>query len=188
MKILLLSGWSNSGKSTVAEILCERHGANVFAFADELKKIVAEEANFPFEWTQTQEGKQQLAPNGKTVRQLLIQRGQEIRAEQNDPGFFARQVAKQIAKIQTNEDLLCIISDWRLVVEYETLKQEIPTAELYTVRIQREGQLTSPVADSLTEHELDTFSFDYILKNSGTNKDSLAVSITTMLFMLTCSR
>lgn len=185
MKILLLSGWSNSGKSTVAEILSERHGAKVFAFADALKKIVAEEFQFPFQWTQTQEGKQRLAPNGKTVRELLIQRGQEIRAEKNDLGFFARQVAKQIL---ATENTLCAISDWRLEVEFETLKQELPTAEIHTIRIQREGQEASPVGDALTEHELDFFPFEYMLKNSGTNKDTLAVRITTMLFMLHCSR
>lgn len=185
MKILLLSGWSNSGKSTVAEILSERHGAKVFAFADELKKIVAEEFQFPFKWTQTQEGKQRLASNGKSVRELLIQRGQEIRAEKNDPGFFARLVAKQLL---TNQETLCVISDWRLQTELETLQQELPEAEIHTVRIQREGQVASPVEDSLTEHELDCFPFDYTLKNTGTNKDTLAVRITTMLFMLQCSR
>ena len=185
MKILLLSGWSNSGKSTVAEILSERHGAKVFAFADELKKIVAEEFQFPFEWTQTQEGKQRLAPNGKSVRELLIQRGQEIRAEKKDPGFFARQVAKQIL---TNQETFYVLSDWRLKIEFETLKQELPTAEIHTIRVQREGQETSPIGDALTEHELDFFSFEYTLKNSGTNKDTLAVRITTMLFMLQCSR
>ena len=187
MKLLLLSGWSNSGKSTAAEILSQRHGAKVFAFADELKKIVAQEFQFPFEWTQTQEGKQRLAPNGKSVRELLIQRGQEIRAEKNDPGFFARLVAKQISDLQ-NKDIFCVISDWRLKIELQTLKQELPTVEIFTIRIQRQDQEMSPVLDSLTEHELDTFSFDYILKNSGTNKDALAVSITTMLFMLTCPR
>lgn len=184
MKLILLSGWSNSGKSTVAEILRERHGANFFAFADELKKIVADEAKFPFEWTQTQEGKQRLAPNGKTVRELLIQRGQEIRAEKNDFGFFARQVAKQLLELPINDTTLYVVSDWRLVVELETLKQELPTAEIHTIRIQREGQETSPVEDSLTEHELDMFPFDYTLKNSGKNKDALAENISLMLFSL----
>ena len=182
MKVLLLSGWSNSGKSTVAEILSQRHEAKLYAFADELKKIVAEEFQFPFEWTQTQEGKLRLVSNGKTVRDLLIQRGQEIRAEKNDPGFFARMVAKQI-KIS---NILHVISDWRLIVELETLKKELPTAEIYTIRVQREDQEESPVADSLTEHELDLFSFKYILKNSGKNKETLAMSITTMLFILNC--
>ena len=184
--IILLSGWSNSGKSTVAELLCERYQANVYAFADELKKIVAEEFQFPFEWTQTQEGKQQLAPNGKTVRELLIQRGQEIRAEKNDLGFFARQVAKEIHKAEQSG--LHVVSDWRLPIELETLKQEFPDMRIVTVRIQRDGQEESPVADSLTEHELDTYFFEYVLKNAGKNKDALAFAITTMLFVLETSR
>ena len=184
MKILLLSGWSNSGKSTVAEILSQRHEAKVYAFADELKKIVADEFKFPFEWTQTQEGKLKVLPNGKTVRDLLIQRGQEIRAEKNDAGFFAKQVANQIQTTNT----LHVISDWRLEVELKTLKQELPSAEIYTIRVQREDQKESPVFDSLTEHELDLFSFDYTLTNSGKNKEILAISITTMLFILNCSR
>ena len=74
------------------------------------------------------------------------------------------------------------------MIELETLKQELPTAEIYTIRVQREGQEESPVTDSLTEHELDLFSFEYVLKNTGKNIDSLAVSITTMLFILECSR
>lgn len=57
MKILLLSGWSSSGKLTVATILKEKYRAHVFAFADELKEIVAKAEKFLFELTQTQEGK-----------------------------------------------------------------------------------------------------------------------------------
>jgi hypothetical protein len=184
--ILLLSGWSNSGKSTVAELLSQQHQAKVYAFADELKNMVAEEFQFPFEWTQSQEGKQQVVQTGKTVRDLLIQRGQEIRAEKNDPGFFARQVAKKILK--SNPSVLHVVSDWRLHVELETLKQELPDIHLFTVRIQRNGQVQSPVVDSLTEHELDSYSFDYVLKNAGKNKDALAFAITTMLFSLETSR
>jgi phosphomevalonate kinase len=186
--ILLVSGWSNSGKSTVAELLKERYGARVFAFADQLKRIVADEFQFPFEWTQTQEGKQRLLSNGKSVRDLLIQRGQEIRAEKNDAGFFARLIAKQISALPMNETMLCVISDWRLVIELETLKQEFPDVKLFTIRIQREGQEKSPVHDSLTEHELDVFPFDYILQNSGHTKDTLALTLTTMMFHLQSSR
>jgi len=182
MKIVLLSGYSQSGKSTVAQLLTERYGAIQFAFADELKVIVAKEYKFPFEWTQTQEGKQQELPCGMRVRDVLIKRGQEIRAEQNDPGYFARLVAQRIKTL--SEDALIVISDWRLPIELETLKEELPLpfGEIYTVRIQRDGQSESPVKDSLTEHSLDEFPFGYRVSNSGTNLHQLKLAVTTLMF------
>ena len=50
MTILLLSGWSTSGKDMVASLLKEQYGFQRYAFADILKEIVAGEYLFPVEW------------------------------------------------------------------------------------------------------------------------------------------
>lgn len=184
MKIVLLSGYSQSGKSTVANLLTERYGAIQFAFADELKAIVAEEYSIPLSLTQTQEGKQQMLSCGLRVRDVLIKRGQEIRAEKQDLGYFARLVAGRMKQLP--QDALVVISDWRLPVELETLNQELPMplGEIYTVRIQRAGQETSPVQDSLTEHSLDEFPFGYRVNNSGTAIHQLQMAVTTLMFSI----
>lgn len=178
--VLLLSGWSRSGKNAVGAILSKTYGFECMAFADVLKEIVAQEYNFPVRWAHTEIGKQTMLPCGKTVRQLLIQRGQEIRAEKNDPGFFAKGIFETI---RLTDRPVCI-TDWRLWAEHDIIDYGCrvdlgrPT---YTIRIRRKDQIESPVQDSLTEHQLDTARFDTILENPGTTLDELEVEVDRML-------
>jgi dephospho-CoA kinase len=174
MKVILLSGWSTSGKDTVGKILEKNYKASLFAFADVLKQIVANEYQFPVAWTYTEQGKQTLLSNGKTVREVLIQRGQEIRKEKNDLGYFARIVAQQIQtlSLMANPDQLVVITDWRLPVELETL-QTCLNSKIYKIRVQRANLLESPIKDSETETQLDTFAFDRIIMNNGISLENL---------------
>jgi dephospho-CoA kinase len=172
MAIFLLSGWSGSGKDAVGSIL-GTYGFQRLAFADALKVQVAEELNIPLQWTHTQHGKR-LIVRGKTVRDHLIQRGQEIRIEQCDPGYFARKV---YSKIDTSKNY--VITDWRLLAEYKALEDF--TFKVITVRVTRNGQETSYINDSLTEHELDTFPFDVIIINNGQTWEKLEEEITKKL-------
>lgn len=119
-----------------------------------------------------------MAPNGKTVRDLLIQRGQEIRKEKEDPGFFAGCVAKTIREAATYKRGF-IVTDWRLLVELERLAAEFPKAHLLCVRIRRTGQMESPVKDDLTEHELDDYPFDIEITNRGTSIHDLTQELLT---------
>jgi len=161
--ILLLSGWSGAGKDTVADFLTS-YGFTKLAFADSLKEIVATEFDIPLEWTKTQEGKRMILPCGKSVRELLIKRGQEIREEQQNLGYFAEQVAQKI-EIQGGK---YVISDWRFIDELETLKKFCKAEKIITMRITRRGQEESQVKDLITEHYLDFFPFSYRLQNPGT--------------------
>lgn len=178
MIILLLSGWAGAGKDATASIL-STYGYKRYAFADALKKQVAEEYQFPLEWCYTQRGKL-LKPdtakaNGKTVRELLIQRGQEIRAEKNNPGYFAEKTAQQILQ---DFPPLVVITDWRLPCEYETMKEYFfLSGKLVLVRIDRHGQEKSLVNDTLTEHSLDHLKFDIVVENPGTSWEGLHTEI-----------
>lgn len=172
MIILLLSGWAGAGKDATAGIL-NTYGYKRYAFADALKKQVAAEFHFPLEWCYTQQGKQQTPEKagGKTVRDLLIQRGQEIRAEHNNPGHFAELTAKQILQ---DSPSYVVITDWRLPCELETIKEFFFfTEKLVLVRINRAGQDKSLVQDSLTEHSLDEFDFHVVLENPGSSWEGL---------------
>lgn len=176
MILLLLSGWAGSGKDATAGIL-NTYGYKRYAFADALKKQVAAEFSFPVEWCYTQRGKQQIPEKsgGKTVRDLLIQRGQEIRAEQSNPGYFAELTAKQILQDSPSH---IVITDWRLPCELETIKEYFFfTAKIVLVRINRIGQQMSLVEDTLTEHSLDDFDFHIVIDNPGTSWQGLEKEI-----------
>ena len=174
--VFLLSGWSNAGKDTVGKSMLHTYGAPHYAFADELKETVAKEFDIPFHWTQTEIGKATRLPNGKTVREILIQRGQEIRAERNDPMYFAKGVAKKIiSKYESDPETygtFCI-TDWRLPEEFSAIEQAlVPQGfQVYKVRVKRvypDGSLisnSSPVKDSLTETQLDRWVFDAYINN-----------------------
>jgi hypothetical protein len=183
MKVYLLSGWSGSGKDTLGRILIERYNFQRFAFADVLKEMVAAEFGFPVEWAHTETGKQTVISDaGKTVRQLLIQRGQEIRNEKGDLGYFARGVATKIQNLMYSNNPAegVVITDWRLPVEYETLCQCLQYP-IVKVRVQRWGQGTSPVGDSETEHQLDTWTFDCIVHNLGHTLRDLEIEVSQKL-------
>ncbi len=180
MIILLLSGWAGAGKDATAGIL-NTYGYKRYAFADALKKQVAAEFSFPIEWCYTQRGKQQVLEEtkGKTVRDLLIQRGQEIRAEKKNPGYFAELTAE---KILQDFPALAVITDWRLPCELDVIREYFfLNAKIVLVRIQREGQERSLVEDSLTEHSLDDFQFDVVIDNPGATWEGLQKEITKKL-------
>jgi hypothetical protein len=183
--VLLVCGWSRSGKDTVGTIICNQWGFKRLAFADELKRIICEEYSFPIEWTQTQEGKQTIVPStGQTVRQLLIKRGQEIRAEQNDPGFFARIVANSILSQINNESAKFVITDWRLPVEFSTIETMLAPhgCKIMKVQVRNSQQYQSPVQDQTTEYQLRKYIFDARIENDGQSLQNLQLEVEHKLY------
>ena len=164
MEIILLSGWSNSGKDFVADYF-SKWGFTKLSFADELKKIVSKKYNIPLEQTMTQEGKQTIIPGtGKTVRTILIEEARTIRRE-NGTEYFARLLALTILEKYLSK---VVISDWRFPIELETLQELFfKYTRFHTIRITRHGQLLSPVAHIATENQLDSYPFSYQIENPG---------------------
>lgn len=171
MIVILLSGWSGAGKDAVASLLYP-YGFQRYAFADCLKRIVSEEFGFPYHWTQTQQGKQVILSCGKRVRDVLIERGQQIREEKKDPGYFAHFVGRQI--LDSNVEA-AVISDWRLLDELRTLEEMFADTDVtfLKVRVNREGQVRSAVNNASTENQLDNYPFDCTIENSGTSWQQL---------------
>ncbi len=172
MIVFLLSGWSGSGKDAVGQLL-RGYGVHRKAFADPLKRQVAQELQVPLQWMHTQEGKQMIV-QGKTIREHLIQRGQEIRRERGDPGYFAWQICLDILdeELQHINDKYTnpqryVITDWRLPEELETIRRLGLDVEIVKVRVNRSA-MPIVVQDSYTEHQLDNYPFDVVLDNQGT--------------------
>jgi hypothetical protein len=184
MKVILLSGWSGSGKDTTGIILERIANCSLLAFADILKEIVAKEYGYPLCWAYSQQGKMRKVTSNKTIRDLLVQRGQEIRGEQGS-GYFAKLVAEKIKNLMSVKEPCSniVITDWRLPIEMETLKEEL-NLPILKVRINRLDQSKSPVKDSETESQLDNWKFDCILYNKGTPVQELEKEVVKKLVPL----
>jgi hypothetical protein len=161
MFILLLRGFSQSGKDFIGNIICEQYGYRRFAFADSLKKIVSRTYSIPMSQLYSQDGKMEICLNDplkRTIRQLLIDTALEIRKEQNN--YFAMDCCQDIQQQQIRN---IVITDWRFTIELETLQQFFPDASILPIHIRRMNQTESPVYDS-SEYELQHRQ-DYIIDN-----------------------
>lgn len=162
MKVVLLSGWSQSGKDTVGTRLMLEHGFHRFAFADPVKDVAAQQYGFDRTLADSQEGKASVVaprnffmPAGRTVREWVIHVGEE-RKRVHGGGCWAREIAGRL-KATASFDKRFVLTDWRFPEELVALQQALPaTTEFYPVRLVRPGQRVSPVG-SMTEYALSGF-------------------------------
>jgi hypothetical protein len=185
-RIFLLNGWSKSGKDTCADYLVEAHGFRKFSFAEAAKIQASNEYNFPYELTQTQEGKDTFLPeHNKTVRQVIIEYANAMRAK--SPDIWAQIIAKEILshKQSAIEPINFVISDWRLLDELLSLQREFYNQNIMIIPIHiiRPSQLISPVPDP-TEYSLLGFPFKYIIMNPGTSEYLYKIQIMKIFYPL----
>jgi hypothetical protein len=166
LHIVLLSGWSGSGKDTIGRLLTTHKGFKRYAFADPVKDQAAKRYGFERGLADTPEGKETavpaqnfLMPAGRTVRDWVIHHGEE-RKRIDGAGVWAAAIA---ARIQADRleaggsaPFRAVITDWRFPEELVELQRRLPGAEFWPVRLVRGGQRVSPVG-SMTEYSLSGF-------------------------------
>ena len=167
MKIVLLAGYAGSGKDTVGALFTKA-GYKRVAFADRVKTHSAEIHGFPFELTQTQEGKSTVVKSKSSkleapVRWFLIDESRRMKEVSNDPAYWARAVSTDIRTLNQN----IVITDWRYKAEYNLIKEQFPNATIMRVRVLR----NVVVSDDPSEHEIDHEHYDCVLRNYGTLDD-----------------
>ena len=159
MIIILLRGFSNSGKDFIGNIIINQYGYKQFSFADSLKKIVAEKYNIPLELFYSQEGKKMIYNNYNnyniTYRQLLID--EALKLKEIDPDIFAKHCSDSIRNSThiNNSMQRIIITDWRFNNELDVLKQKFPNAKIIPVHVIRTNQIKSPIDDISEYHLMD---------------------------------
>ncbi len=166
MSIILLRGFSHSGKDFIGQILCDKYGYQRFAFADSLKKIVAKEYNCPLEQLHSQEGKLQICKSDilkRTYRQILID--EALRLRNININTFVNHCCQEINSLNPNR---IVITDWRYQNEINVIEKMFPGYKIIPVHIQRVNQLKSPVND-ISEYQLNDRNNDYIIINRMNN-------------------
>jgi hypothetical protein len=169
--VLMLSGWSKSGKDAAALMLCEEMGFHRLAFADPLKVDVAHKTGVPlFAFHCAAKDVPMstpclLYPNASTPRDILIEHAARMRSE--NPTIYAESIVRSIKGMPHTKRI--VISDWRFKCEYEHIRASLsPPVRIIRARIVRPG--ITPSA-SPTEHELDDERMDVIIANDGTISD-----------------
>lgn len=167
MHIILLRGYSQSGKDFVGKILCEQYNFKRFAFADSLKKIVSKNFQCDLDQLHSQQGKLKICPNdsrGRTYRQILID--EAFRLREMDANVFAKFCCQDISTEEQSERI--VITDWRYPNELDVITRLLPEYTVTTVHIQRRGQDKSPVNDISEYHLIDRIN-DYKIVNTMDN-------------------
>ena len=162
MKIILITGWSESGKDTIGEYLTSNHGFIRFAFADEVKYVASQLYGFPRALADTQEGKRTLVYNTMTVRDTLI-RLAAVDKERFGNTIYAESLAREIS--QEPSDARIVITDLRYMYEYTTIRDRFKDSDLQIWKVVRPTQTESPVKDS-SEHAINAFVYDILIENT----------------------
>ena len=159
--IIGLSGYAQSGKDTVAEILVEEYGYTRVAFADIIKQAVylldpiVNVSGMRLRYFVDQNGWDE-AKHLPEVRRLLQVMGSEVGRDLIDPSVW---VEPTMSGLNKNDKV--VITDVRFPNEYEAIRWAF--GEIW--RIERPGCL--PVNNHYSEIALDHWKFDRVIENSG---------------------
>lgn len=174
MKIIMISGKSQSGKDTIANIITQtlqKKDYNILTihFADLVKFY----ATRYFNWNGNKD------ENGRALLQKI---GTTIMRERW-PTYWAEIIAKFIDAL--GDDIFfdyVIIPDWRFINEFETVYDyaQLFHQKVITIRVNRynedgtpywNSQMTLEQRQHISECELDNFNFEWIISNRGTLDD-----------------
>lgn len=165
MKVIMISGKSQSGKDTVARLMykiLQGHGVKplIISFADPVKWIAERYYNWDGDKTKP-EGRALLQKIGTTIMRT------------NYPTYWAEIIAKFLSA--ANEWDCVIIPDLRFENEFETIcKYNINTEAIRVERYNEDGSIyvnpnmTQEQLTHISECELDNFPFEWIIENRST--------------------
>lgn len=175
--IIGLSGYSQSGKDTVAKFLVEKHGFERIAFADPIRELLYElNPVVGFDWD----------GGGWDLRSVVDMDGWDnaklnptIRRLLQTLGVGARNIIDE--EIWLTKALRTMSGDGNYVVtdvrfQNEAVVLRMSGAKIW--RVERGGVIA--VNEHISEHDLDNWEFDAYIHNNSTKED-LEFAVTTTL-------
>lgn len=173
MRIIALTGWSESGKDTVADILVSEYNFKKYAIASPLKDLCASLYGFPRELADTHEGKKTIWRVGyknKTIREILLDTAILDRSRFGDDIY----VNKILDQISSEKPSSVVITDLRYFTELTAIHKYVKTYgdSLEVWKVLREDQKESPVKD-ISEHSIESVKPHWIIENDGKSLETL---------------
>ena len=169
-KIYMISGYRNSGKDTLGNLIIELLGPfKRFAFADELKNLASKKSGFARKLADIREEKDKPRPEyaGKSIRDL----GREVWLEikKTNPTLFSEDISNKMKdELKKNPKMNFVITDFRYEFDYNKLVENFYRENIVTVRINRRGIEIPDEESEPEEHALKNFTFDITIDNNGT--------------------
>jgi len=162
--IIGLTGYAQSGKDTVADILIEQYGFTRIAFADKIREFLYETGTDYLKYLVDEIGWEKAKQN-KTVRELLQNTGVGARKVFGDD-FWIYEALKNVESTKNY-----VITDVRFINEAAWIRE---TYNGYLWRIKRTG--ITAVNSHVSESQMNGYSVDLTFLNNGTVED-LSASI-----------
>lgn len=157
MYIILISGFSTSGKDSLGSVFCNNYGFSRFAFADTLKEFVSEKYKCDLSILNSQSGKGLICTEtGTTWRSILIEESKLYR--NTCPTFYAEDCADKIEDhcilntVTATHNI--VITDWRYPNELYTLRKRFPCATIIPVKITCKYHHDISPVDDASEYSL----------------------------------
>lgn len=174
--IIGLTGYAQSGKDTVANILVEKYGFRRLAFADKIREILYElnpmVCGEPLQIKVDVEGWDK-AKQHPEVRRLLQKMGVACRTQLSASVWIA-----PVIRAINSPDERIVVTDVRFKNEVDLLRLGF-NAHIW--RVERPG--VGPVNNHISEREVSKFPVDITLHNDGSLED-LDLLIKTRMFAL----
>lgn len=174
--IVLLSGWSRSGKDTVASLMIDELGFYRVAFADTLKQMCARRFDMSLDDFGIRKDRPlaeqcKQYPDAKTPRDILLAYAADLRMI--DDKIFANTVAIQIKRLYEDGVRRFVVSDWRWPMEADVLRSMFPAGNFIRVRIERPDLLQTETSELFNSADrcLDTADMDVCIQNDGSLSD-----------------
>jgi hypothetical protein len=162
--IIGLSGYAQSGKDTIAEMLTMNYGFKRLAFADNIRKAIIKLNPILNDGSRISESVKKIGwePTKaiSETRRLLQVFGTEIGREMFGEDFWVKQVLKQIEEDEIYDHF--VITDVRFPNEANLIK--LKGGEVW--RVNRGAN--KPINSHASESAMDDYKFDRIISNEST--------------------
>jgi len=167
--IIGLSGYAQSGKDTVAQLLCLNYGYERMAFADPMREalyrlnpsIVVDDTDYydkPLQTLVDEQGWDAIKQN-PDVRALLQRMGTEVGRAMFGDNFWVQYAMDNLKQEKV------VFAD----VRFPNEAKEIIQYGGQVWRVNRKGH--NPVNDHPSEHAMDNFMFKHVIINEGSLDD-----------------
>jgi len=168
--LIAIHGKAQSGKDTLGRLLSERIGnTTTLAFADPVKQLLMTMYGLTWEQLNTEEGKQSTPPGlgGKSVRQMLIEVGQGLRALLG----YDIWVDHLVSRLTQNT----VVTDMRDAIEYGAMIHH----GAITIKLLRD--VRSSASGRRMEYPIPDRCFDYVLDNRNMDADQFSEACVSLI-------